>query len=243
MAQGRGGSNRRARGSLSREQVMEAALRVADADGLPELTMARVAQELGVPGASLYRHAEGREDLIVGLCDHALRSWEIPEPGGDPAAALTEARRSLRQALREHPGARAALAAQGLFLDSRLPHLERVSAIFAASGYGACEAMVLAAELVPAAAALIGVEQDLLGTGEEPATGDALRRLRGRLLTLDLKTFPTLGRAADELDSTPAIEKTLALSLVLAGMRERMAGVDAATSSRPASRRGSGTRK
>src|SRR5262245_46535048 len=240
MVQGRSG--RRPRGSLTREQVMEAALRVADAEGLSEVTMARVAQELGVPGASLYRHAEGRRDLITGLCDHALGPWEIPEPGSDPAAALTAARLSLRAALRDHPGARAALAAQGLFVGARLPQLERVSAIFAAAGYGACEAMVLAAELVPAAAVSIGVEQDLLGAGEEAANGDALRRLRGRLLTLDLKAFPTLGRAADELDSTPTVERTLALSMVLAGMEERMARAGAGTASPPASRRGSGKR-
>src|SRR5262245_11066966 len=66
---------RRTRGSLTREQVMEAALRVADQDGLSEVSMARVAQELAVPGASLYRHADGRHDLIVGLCDHALQAW------------------------------------------------------------------------------------------------------------------------------------------------------------------------
>jgi AcrR family transcriptional regulator len=201
---------------------VEAALRVADTEGLAAVTMARVAQELGVAGASLYRHAEGRADLIQGLCDHALLGWEIPEAGKDPEGALTGARNSLRRALRDHPGARAALAAQGLFLGSRLSYLERVAAIFAAAGYRASEAMVLAGELVPAAAALIGVEQELLGTSEEAATGEALRRLRGRLLTLDLKAFPTLGRAADDLDSSATIEKTLALSLVLAGMRERM---------------------
>ena len=236
MAQEKGRGGRRPRGSLSREQVMGAALRVADTDGLSEVSMARVAKELGAAGASLYRHAEGREDLITGLCDHALSSWEIPEPGADPEGALWATRDSLRDALREHPGARAALAAQGLFVDSRLPHLERVSAIFAAAGYSAPEAMVLAAELASACAALIGVEQDLLGTGEEAANGEALRRLRGRLLTLDLKTFPTLGRAADELGSAPAVERTLVGSMVLAGMRERIGGTRAASGRKRAPR-------
>jgi AcrR family transcriptional regulator len=228
----KGRGARRPRGSLTREQVMEAALRVADQEGLSGVSMARVAQELGVPGASVYRHAEGRHDLIAGLCDHALHAWEIPEPGRNPAAALAATHLSLRTALRDHPGARAALAAEGLFMDSRLPYLERVSALFAAAGYSASEAMVLAAELVPAAAALIGVEQDLLGTGDEAENGDALRRLRGRLLTLDLNAFPTLGRAADELESTPAIENTLALSIMLAGMQERMKRAPRATARR-----------
>ena len=240
MAQEKRSGVRRPRGSLSREQVMEAALRVADADGLGEVSMARVAQELGVAGASLYRHAAGREDLIRGLCDHALRSWEIPEPGKDPEASLWETRNSLRKALRDHPGARAALAAQGLFVDSRFGYLERVAAIFAAAGYSAPEALVLAAELAPAAAALIGVEQDLLGVGDEAASGEALRRLRGRLLTLDLKTFPTLGRAADELGTTTDVERTLVGSMVVAGMRERIGRAKTASGRRgePRTRRG-----
>src|SRR5262249_24349651 len=240
MAQEKRRGVRRPRGSLSREQVMEAALRVADADGLGEVSMARVAQELGVAGPSLYRHAGGREDLIGGLCDHALRSWEIPESGKDPEAALWEARNSLRDALREHPGARAALAAQGLFVDSRLGHLERVAAIFAAAGYSASEAMVLAAELAAAAAALIGVEQDLLGIGEDAASGEALRRLRGRRLTLDLKALPPLGRGADELGTTTDVARTLVGSMVLAGMRERIGRAKAASgrNGEPRTRRG-----
>jgi AcrR family transcriptional regulator len=204
---------------------MAAALAVADAEGLGAVTMARVAQELGVPSSSVYRHAEHREDLLVGLCDLALRAWEVPSPDPDPVAALAGCQRSLRGALRDHPGARAALASQGLLVDSRFVYLERVSAILTAAGYPACEGMVLAAELAVAAAALIGVEQDLLGTGDEGARGEAVRRLRGRLLTLDPKAFPTLGRAADELGAPPPVEETLeaALSMVLAGLRERMA--------------------
>ena len=58
---------RRRPDALSREQVMEAALRVADAEGLSEVSMARVAHELRVPGTSVYRQSEGRHDLIIGL--------------------------------------------------------------------------------------------------------------------------------------------------------------------------------
>jgi len=74
--------SRRPRGTLGREQVMRAALTVADRNGLAELTMAGVANELGVPGASVYRHASGRADLMEGLAyaDDVLLIAE--RPGG-----------------------------------------------------------------------------------------------------------------------------------------------------------------
>jgi len=69
--------SRRPRGTLGREQVMRAALTVADRN-----TMAGVANELGVPGASVYRHASGRADLMEGLAyaDDVLLIAE--RPGG-----------------------------------------------------------------------------------------------------------------------------------------------------------------
>ena len=79
--------SRRPRGTLSRDQVLRAALAVADREGLAELTMAGVANELGVPGASVYRHASGRADLIAGLADVVLAGWEIPDPEPDPIRA------------------------------------------------------------------------------------------------------------------------------------------------------------
>ena len=82
--------SRRPRGTLGREQVMRAALTVADRNGLAELTMAGVANELGVPGASVYRHS-GRADLMEGLADVVLGDEtviELPGQAGNAGAYL-----------------------------------------------------------------------------------------------------------------------------------------------------------
>ena len=50
--------------ALSLPRIVEAAVRVADADGLDAVSMGRVASELGAAPMSLYRHVSGKEELL-----------------------------------------------------------------------------------------------------------------------------------------------------------------------------------
>ena len=52
------------RPGLSADAIVEAAIRVADAEGLEAVSMARVAKELGFTTMSLYRHVAGKEELL-----------------------------------------------------------------------------------------------------------------------------------------------------------------------------------
>lgn len=79
------GTTRRSRRSgetgLSRERVVAAALRIADADGMAELSMRRVAAELGVATMALYRYVPSKEDLVVLMLDTVFGSVEmVPDP-------------------------------------------------------------------------------------------------------------------------------------------------------------------
>ncbi|MCA1844227.1 MAG: TetR/AcrR family transcriptional regulator, partial [Actinobacteria bacterium] len=56
--------NRVPRNTLSRPLVVQAALALVDADGLEALTMPRLAEHLGVGTMSLYRHVQGKDDLL-----------------------------------------------------------------------------------------------------------------------------------------------------------------------------------
>ena len=57
---------------LSRERVFAAAMELADAEGLPALTMRRLAAEVGVEAMSLYHHVPGKERLLDGLTEAVL---------------------------------------------------------------------------------------------------------------------------------------------------------------------------
>ncbi|RFS83884.1 TetR/AcrR family transcriptional regulator [Actinomadura spongiicola] len=78
------------RPAYSRGRITEAAIRVADADGLDAASMRRIAAELGTGAMSLYRYVPSRGDLLDLMADHVLAEMDIPDrPSGDWRADLT----------------------------------------------------------------------------------------------------------------------------------------------------------
>jgi AcrR family transcriptional regulator len=57
---------------LSMERIVEAAVKVADADGLAAVSMGRVATDLGVSTMSLYRYVAAKAELLALMVDAAL---------------------------------------------------------------------------------------------------------------------------------------------------------------------------
>lgn len=78
-APGRPGS----RAPLTREVIVEAALRVLDAEGMDGLSMRRVAEELGTGAASIYWHVRNKEQLLQLIFERVIAEAELPEP--DPS--------------------------------------------------------------------------------------------------------------------------------------------------------------
>ena len=70
------------RAGLSRRQVLAAARRIADAEGVDRLTMRRLAAELGVMPNALYTYVPDKEALLDALLDDLLADVDP----GDPAA-------------------------------------------------------------------------------------------------------------------------------------------------------------
>jgi AcrR family transcriptional regulator len=63
---------------LTRQRIVRVAIDIADADGIAELSMRRIAAELGVATMSLYRHVPGKDDLILFMIDAALGEERFP---------------------------------------------------------------------------------------------------------------------------------------------------------------------
>ncbi|GGO13352.1 TetR/AcrR family transcriptional regulator C-terminal domain-containing protein [Micromonospora parathelypteridis] len=68
---------RPARG-VTRDQVVRTATEIADAEGLPGLSMRRIATELDVPTMSLYRQVRGKEQLLLLMADAAFAAHRLP---------------------------------------------------------------------------------------------------------------------------------------------------------------------
>lgn len=69
-----------ARPQLSRDLIVETALRLLDADGLDGVSMRRVADELGTGAASLYAHVANKDELLDLLLDRVSAEIEVPLP-------------------------------------------------------------------------------------------------------------------------------------------------------------------
>jgi AcrR family transcriptional regulator len=92
--------------------VVEEAIRIADTEGLDQVTLARVAAALDVRAPSLYNHVDGRDGLLrlvalrslVELAD-VLRDAAVGRAREDALRAIAHA---YRDYARQHPGAYAA---------------------------------------------------------------------------------------------------------------------------------------
>jgi len=74
------GKERRNRPGLSIDRIVEAGIRIADAEGLEGLSMRRVAAELGSGAMSLYRYVPGKEELIDLMVDSVTGQTPFPDP-------------------------------------------------------------------------------------------------------------------------------------------------------------------
>ncbi len=68
---------------LSIERIVETAIAVADADGLPAVSMSRIASELGFTTMSLYRYVTSKDDVLALMQDAVCG---IPIPAEDETA-------------------------------------------------------------------------------------------------------------------------------------------------------------
>ncbi|WP_433258153.1 TetR/AcrR family transcriptional regulator [Streptosporangium sp. CA-135522] len=64
---------------LNREKVLDAALDLADREGLEGLSMRRLAKTLGVEAMSLYNHVSNKADLIDGIVERVFEQIEPPD--------------------------------------------------------------------------------------------------------------------------------------------------------------------
>jgi AcrR family transcriptional regulator len=89
---------------LSRDRIRDAALAIVDRDGLPGLSMRRLAGDLGVQAPSLYSHFPTKDALLDDVCDEIMSGVDISDfEKSDWQTGLRTWARSYRAALAAHP--------------------------------------------------------------------------------------------------------------------------------------------
>ncbi|MGA9856917.1 MAG: TetR/AcrR family transcriptional regulator C-terminal domain-containing protein [Solirubrobacteraceae bacterium] len=87
---------------LSRPLVLQAAVELADEDGLEGASMRRLAQELGVVPMALYKHVANKDELLDGMVDIVFGEIASPAIDEDWRSAMRGRAISARQALKRH---------------------------------------------------------------------------------------------------------------------------------------------
>jgi AcrR family transcriptional regulator len=90
------------RSPLTRERVLETALKIADQGGLEALTMRKLGQALGVEAMALYYHFANKERVLDGIVDLVFGQIDLPPIGVDWKAAMRGRAISVRDALLRH---------------------------------------------------------------------------------------------------------------------------------------------
>jgi AcrR family transcriptional regulator len=93
------------RAPLTRQQVLEAAVGLADRIGIDALSMRKLAQELGVEAMSLYTHVRNKDDLLNGVVEAVLAEIPIAPGGADWRTSLRRTVMAARGVLLRHPWA------------------------------------------------------------------------------------------------------------------------------------------
>jgi TetR/AcrR family transcriptional regulator, tetracycline repressor protein len=76
----RGGRPRAGQELLSREKILEAALRVVDEEGMGALSMRRLGAELGVNPMSIYHHLPDKDAVVSGLVELVFSGMQVRYP-------------------------------------------------------------------------------------------------------------------------------------------------------------------
>lgn len=95
----------RAKKPLTHDRILDAAIAVADRDGLTALSMRNVGKELGVEAMSLYHHLAGKEALLDAVVERIFAAIELPLDEEPWLPAMRRRAASARQQLAEHPWA------------------------------------------------------------------------------------------------------------------------------------------
>ena len=90
---------------LNRQRVLEAAVELADRDGLQALSMRKLGQSLDVEAMSLYNHVKNKDDLLDGIVDLVVGEFDSPldREGLGWQATLRRCAIAAHAALLRHP--------------------------------------------------------------------------------------------------------------------------------------------
>jgi AcrR family transcriptional regulator len=188
---------RRARDSLSRELIVEAAEKVVDRDGLDGLTFQAIGEELGAHPTSVYRHFRDKHELVMTLID-TIRARSYTgrlTPTDDWIDDLRRSAHTVRENFLRHPEFALAMATRR---PSELSVLEFTIDALRRGGYPAEDAALYARALGNLVRAASSIEAAMTALPPEAQAADQLAFTMS-MHQVDAERFPRVAEAANTL--------------------------------------------
>lgn len=215
------------RSPLTRERVIDAALRILDRDGLDGLTMRALGRELDADPMAAYYHLPNKAAILDGIVEAVWSELELPEPSGAPwQEQLAQIARAMRRTLVRHPNSLPVLATRPNLSASGFRLTDRALGVLLQAGLPPGEAL----EFVNAAAEFVlghALTESAPGLAEGGADADhilaAVDRLQGG------EDFPNLARVLQEADLSELTQERIfeaGLDVLRRGLERRLDELD-----------------
>jgi AcrR family transcriptional regulator len=226
------------RATIRRQQIVDAAVALADAEGLAAVSMRRLAEQLGLGTMTLYSYVSGKDELLDLMRDEVSRAMLVPEPlPRNWREALWEIAVRTRVALEGHPWTLDAEPQRPRRRINTMRHIEQSLSVVEMMGV----------DLKTGGAVLMAIDDYVVGhctrkrarermmaAIEAPAGGDGPHgKLLGELdpevsAAMDAGELPRLklvfGRRRGPLGVPPKLEFEQGLEWLLDGIEEMAAG-------------------
>jgi AcrR family transcriptional regulator len=128
----RGSAGRPAR--VSRNDIVRAARRIVDAEGLAGLTMRRLAGEVGTTPMALYHYVSDKDALLVLMLEDLAREIPRPRLPSDPRQRIIAVFRHLRTAFSSFPWVMEVIGTDDLMSEEGLFYVEHTVAAAVEAG-------------------------------------------------------------------------------------------------------------
>jgi AcrR family transcriptional regulator len=224
--------HRRPRGSLVREQVVDAALALADQEGLEALTMQNLARQLDCGVMTLYGYVDSKEGLLDAVALRGLADLRLPRPlPATSEAILATWGRALRLTLIAHPSLPVIFLSRAVIGPGILRGLEALLGPLGRSGIAPTAGVHAVYAVLTYTTGFVAWE--IPRTRRQPQAAYAAN-WRQELAQLTLAEFPLVSGALDELGHVAGEKQfEVGLTALAAGLAGQFAPNPTSKTERP----------
>ncbi|WP_035812823.1 TetR/AcrR family transcriptional regulator C-terminal domain-containing protein [Jiangella gansuensis] len=198
---------------LTRDQVLQAAVRLVDRDGVEALSMRKLARELDVEAMTLYHHVENKRGLEDAIVEYVLaESLDPPRESASWQEIIASHAHELDRGLARHPGAVILFATRPANTTRNLATVENLLRILHDAGFAPRTALHVVHAV---AAAVVG---NRLGYA-----ADQSKQLDGAV-DLAIEGLPLLSAAYGEGPVTIETRLQFTLTALIAGFETLLEG-------------------